>query len=374
MAPTPSELTTTEGVQAYIANTPFASHTVTSLSGGTGNFAYRIHLSAPFEGQETLVLKHAEPYIKNLVSFAFSLKRQTFEYEAMTRIKEWLPADSLVTVPTIYHFDRELHVLIMEDCGPSGVPTLKDFLCKSEPSILQNLADKIGASLGRFLGEMHTWSRTDPRGLLGLFAGNTQALHISAWVTHGRTVQTLTEDLPPALADPPIEVSAADLDVLRKAANEMSAAITAARDVFVMGDFWPGNIMVKLDAEQNLERLYILDWELAKPGVPGVEIGQFCAEVDLVRRFVPSTKDAVKKVLETFLHAYAQECGANVKMARDALIHWGTHMVVFTPRVAWGDKQTTRQVVKDGVQIIVSAAGASKQDLRESLVGPLFSQ
>ncbi|KAG5643867.1 hypothetical protein DXG03_009551 [Asterophora parasitica] len=377
-ATTENDLTTELGVKAYLADTPFSSETVTSLSGGTGNFAFRIHLATPFEGQETLVLKHAEPFIKNLPSIAFSLDRQTFEYEAMTHVKAWLPPDSLVTVPTIYKFDSEHNVLIMEDCGADTL-TLKDFLSRGAASTSKapGLAATIGAALGHFLGKMHTWSRANPSGILEKFAKNTQAVQLSAWATYGRLVSTLKPNegdaVPPALANPPLAVSEADVDVVRTVAEEAKEAMLTARDVFVMGDFWPGNIMVNVDKEQRLLQLYVLDWELAKLGVPGVEIGQFCAEVDLLRRFIPSTEDSASTVLNTFLQAYAEEAIDNEQVARNALVHWGTHLVVWTPRVEWGDKEATRKVVKEGIQIIIAASGGTREEFRGSPVAPLVS-
>ncbi|KAG6838016.1 hypothetical protein C0991_002683, partial [Blastosporella zonata] len=71
----PIDLTTIDGIEAYLAGTIYASHAITVLSGGSANYAYRIHLMKPIDGQETLVLKHAEPYIKD-TTFAFSVDRQ----------------------------------------------------------------------------------------------------------------------------------------------------------------------------------------------------------------------------------------------------------------------------------------------------------
>lgn len=72
------DLTTDSGVKSYLADTPFASHTIAGLSGGTGNYTYRIYLSAPHEGQSTLVLKHAEPYVKGS-DIPFGLERQVIQ-------------------------------------------------------------------------------------------------------------------------------------------------------------------------------------------------------------------------------------------------------------------------------------------------------
>jgi 5-methylthioribose kinase len=57
------DLTTIAHVQKYLSNSPFASHTINALTGGSASFTYRIHLNNSFEGKETLVLKYAAPYV-----------------------------------------------------------------------------------------------------------------------------------------------------------------------------------------------------------------------------------------------------------------------------------------------------------------------
>lgn len=70
------DLSTAAGVQAHLAPTEFASSTVTPLTGGTGNFAFRLHLSQPYKGQKTLVLKHARPYVAVAASIPLAIERQ----------------------------------------------------------------------------------------------------------------------------------------------------------------------------------------------------------------------------------------------------------------------------------------------------------
>ncbi|KAG6874398.1 hypothetical protein C0995_015134 [Termitomyces sp. Mi166 len=374
MSATHVSLTTVDGVQSYLTGTSYASHTITSLGGGSGNYTYRIHLIEPVDGQETLVLKHAQPFIRS-TTMAFSLDRQMFEYEAMKRVKAWLPANSLVTVPTIHRFDTEQHVLIMEDCG-IDILTLKDFMLQIGTDASTSLAEAIGSSLGQFIGGMHEWSRANPDGILEFFAKNRQASKLSAWATYGRLAQTLKpgeEDVIPApLADLPLEVANTDLLLVRKVAEDVSASMLSAHDYFVMGDFWPGNIMVGLDNEKKLRKLHILDWELAKPGVPGVEIGQLCAEVHLIRRYVPAAEKFASTILDSFLQAYSDQVTPDIQLARHALTHWGTHLVVWTPRVpTWADNKKVRSVVEEGVQLIVTAVNASEETLSRSFVGPL---
>ncbi len=70
------DLTTPEGVLAYLATTPFASASAELLSGGTTNFVFRLQLNAPYEGRQTLILKHARPYVARLPDFPLPVSRQ----------------------------------------------------------------------------------------------------------------------------------------------------------------------------------------------------------------------------------------------------------------------------------------------------------
>ena len=74
------ELATVPGIQAYLQDNPkFAAHTVEKLSGGLGNFTYRIHLHRAYAGCQTLVLKYAPPYAASSTGrFPLDQKRQVF--------------------------------------------------------------------------------------------------------------------------------------------------------------------------------------------------------------------------------------------------------------------------------------------------------
>ncbi|KIM55333.1 hypothetical protein SCLCIDRAFT_303145 [Scleroderma citrinum Foug A] len=60
---TDDTLATEAGIQTYLRNTPFTSHTVDQLSGGHINFTYRIHLHVPVDGMSTFILKYTPPYV-----------------------------------------------------------------------------------------------------------------------------------------------------------------------------------------------------------------------------------------------------------------------------------------------------------------------
>jgi len=120
-----------------------------------------------------------------------------------------------------------------------------------------------------------------------------------------------------------------------------------------------------------LEWVYVLDWELAKPGLAGLDIGQFCAEMHLLRRFSPACGTSATTVLDAFLKTYRDAAGVGVGVAKDAIVHIGAHLVAWTPRVPWGSKERTREVVDEGVGYLVEGYAATQEWLRGSLVGRL---
>jgi hypothetical protein len=75
-SPHPVKLTTVSAVAEFLAGTPFASQSITDLTGGTVNYLYRIHLLTPFDGRETVVFKHAQPFWKTSVETPWEVERQ----------------------------------------------------------------------------------------------------------------------------------------------------------------------------------------------------------------------------------------------------------------------------------------------------------
>lgn len=70
------DLSQPSDILTYLAETPFASTLVTPLSGGYANFTFRLHLSASYKGQKSVVLKHAKPYVAMTPSWPFAVERQ----------------------------------------------------------------------------------------------------------------------------------------------------------------------------------------------------------------------------------------------------------------------------------------------------------
>ncbi|KIK12034.1 hypothetical protein PISMIDRAFT_689864 [Pisolithus microcarpus 441] len=315
MSITPETLVAAAGVQTYLENTAFASHTVDLLSGGFTNFTYRIHLHTPIDGRSTFVLKYAPPYVASSIlggpaRTPHSLERQKFEAEAFRLSHQFsIQSDEVtVEVPTLRLYDEEIHVLIIDDAG-IGSRTLKEVLINE--TLPTALLEEVGIALGLFLGHLHgSHERRDVD--LSLFAKNEVEKEISARVTYSRIVSTLTgKHEYPALSNPLLDIPSEKLATFSKLKETRSREIwsSTAADAMTHGDFWPGNVVVCLrrgtDGKvEALKKLCVLDWEVAKTGLPGLDLGQFCAELYLISRFHPHRKESATAVMTSLLSAW----------------------------------------------------------------------
>ncbi|XP_006454280.1 hypothetical protein AGABI2DRAFT_197185 [Agaricus bisporus var. bisporus H97] len=363
------DLTTEAGVEGYLSNTAFACTKAEALSGGTANFVFRIHLREARDGKETLVLKHGQLYIKSLPSIAFDIQRQSFEVEALRRIREWLPSTAFVTVPTVYLFDEKEHVIIMDDCG-SDCMTLKSFMqsgrCTAE------IAHRIGKEVGEFIGQLHAWSRVHPE-MCKFFEQNPQAKEMSSWAFYGRLVQTFDDGLE-KLQDPDVRLTEEERKALETICEESIDAMKNVTGTFVMGDFWPGNLVLSFDHVGNVMQIRVLDWEMCKPGLFGAELGQFCAELILLTRFNAEVCGQTAHILlEDLLKTYTTHITPDLEMCRRAIVHLGAHLVTLTPRIEWGGKEMTQEVVKEGKRLVLEGYSGEKGWLVESHIKPLVN-
>ncbi|TFY58493.1 hypothetical protein EVG20_g8126 [Dentipellis fragilis] len=367
------DLAKKEDVLRYLSSGPFASTEVVPFSGGFGNYTYRLRLRDEYQGRRTAVLKHGKPCLPGATSFAFALYRQNFDQTAMREVRKLLPEDSLATTPEVYLYDEDASVIVMEDCGEDSV-TLKDLL-KSGPPVSLEIAHRIGAALGTFLARLHAWGKSKEN-VLNMFEGNKQARTLSAWATYGRLVETLSgaSNLP-VLDDPPLNISADKLTTIAKIAQETTDAMESAHEAVLMGDFWPGNVLLLLkhsDSGVDVERIFIVDWELVKPGLPGLDIGQFCGEMQQMRHFYPATEPLVQELVSQFLGTYRTTSnGPLVQEAKVALTHIGAHLVAWTVRSGWEGKENTREAALEGVECLLDGYEGKQEKIDASVVGVL---
>ncbi|KAI0347689.1 hypothetical protein BDW22DRAFT_1384541 [Trametopsis cervina] len=383
------DLSQADDVQKFLSGGPFDSQQVSQVVGGGGNYTFRLKLTSPHAGHRTAILKHGKPYIPGMRDVAFDVERQHFEVEAMKATRKMLPPHSLITAPEIYLYDKTANIIIMEDAasGPDTFTlTLKDYLLRTDSSHpsppTESIMRTVGSALGQFLSVLHKWGM-DPeqRSVLDFFEGNKQARTLSAWVTYGRLRSTLsgsdTARLS-ALTDPPFEISADALRDVDAVAQEMQALIKTSRETLVHGDFWPGNVLVRFrenaEGEDEVEQMYIVDWELVKPGSRGVEVGQFLGEVHQAQRFCEPNASFADVLRTSFLSAYRDGIGGEANLdgtAKAAMIHIGAHLITWTPRV-WtqGGKERIREVVGEGVDFVLN--GSKREAVVKSPLGVLL--
>ena len=273
----------------------------------------------------------------------------------MKKMREILPSDSLARVPIIYLHDEANHVILMEDAGRDSV-NLKELLRRpNPPSVATGAA--IGRALGEFIARLHAWGKTEQgRKTLDFFDGNPQARDVCAWATYGRLVDTIAggSELIPLIHNPPLPVTPEEIEKISKLAEERVKEIQSSRETMTMGDFWPGNILVDLDqgsdGSEKLRKAFVVDWEVARPGVAAFDVGQFQAEIYTTRHFNPACGPVSEALDTAFLEGYLliQPELDRKKVAQ----HLATHLVIWTARVGWEPAEKTRTLVEHGLRSI----------------------
>jgi len=273
----------------------------------------------------------------------------------MNKMREILPSDSLARVPTIYLHDEVNHVIIMEDAGKDTV-NLKELLKRPNPPSLVTGA-AVGRALGEFIARLHLWGKADQsRASLDFFDGNPQARDICAWAFYDRLVDTITgkSESIPLIHDPPLQVTSEELEKISKVAKERAEEMRSSRETMTMGDFWPGNILVDLDRDgeglEKLRKMLVVDWEVARPGPAAFDIGQFQAEIFVVRHCNPVCGPVAEALDAAFLEGYLS---IQPELDREkAAQHLATHLVIWTARSGWEPAEKTRALVEHGLRSI----------------------
>ena len=142
----------------------------------------------------------------------------------------------------------------------------------------------------------------------------------------------------------------------------------------MQGDIWPGNVLILLDDNGKLEKIFVVDWEMSRIGLLGIELGQFAAEIYFCGRFHPEVCQGTSKVvLDNYFAAYSMKFPATEEIARRALVHFGAHMVVIGPTMWREPKEISREVALEGAKVIVEGYQADLAGLKRSRVGGLLN-
>jgi len=203
-----------------------------------------------------------------------------------------------VHVPQLFAFDNDNHVLVMEDIG--DVPTLKSWLREDTPNYQ---VTHVGTSLGSYLAHIHNITASDSA-IKDAFGSNIIAKNTSSSV-YFAALPAAAEKF--GYAQPWI-AAAADF-----AARE----VLTTNQVWTLGDFWTGNVLVSALGDQGEPELTVLDLELAKPGTAAFDVGHMGAEMLCIARF--RSEDRGSLLLHTFFHAYKAGRGVSVDAAAVAI-------------------------------------------------------
>ena len=199
---------------------------------------------------------------------------------------------------------------------------------------------------------------------------------ITAWITYERVVPILKGEgqYEGILGSDGPALAKSDLARLETFTQTRMNEIFAAKDVFTMGDFWTGNVIVRVNEEtREVERAYVVDWEVTKPGIPFLDFGQLAAELYTIGCFHENRRQEVDEGLRAYGRAYASIRKVDEEFVRGAGSHVGAHLVAITSTVSgWGTKERVREVVREGTMYLLKGIDGDREWLRSSIVAGLI--
>jgi aminoglycoside phosphotransferase (APT) family kinase protein len=234
------------------------------------------------------------------------------------------------------------------------LPSLKSWLQATSPA---EQITSIGQTLGTYLAHIHNETAADSS-LLEDFSSNLVGRNLSSSVYYG--------GLPAAAA----EHGYTDT-FIAAAAKAAETEVLTASEVWTLGDFWTGNILISTPDDQSVPELTVLDFELAKPGTAAFDIGQMGAEILCIAQFrYPEQGDLL---LQEFFGAYRAERKTSVDAAGVA-IRIAAHLFTMMPR-AWkaeAGEGKVKAVLQQGFELLKIGWERDEAALRKSIVGVLM--
>jgi len=215
----------------------------------------------------------------------------------------------------------------------------------------------IGQTLGTYLAHIHNETAGDAS-LLEDFSSNLVGRNLSSSLYFG--------GLPAAAAkygytDP----------FIAEAAKAAEAEVLTANEVWTIGDFWTGNVLVSAPHDQSVPQLTVLDFELAKPGTAAFDVGQMGAEMLCLAKFRHPEQGHL--LLQSFFSAYRTKRETSVDAAGIA-IRIAAHLFTMMPR-AWTEeagKEKVEAALQQGFELLKIGWERDEAALRKSIVGALM--
>ena len=288
---------------------------IEEIGDGNLNTVYRV--SEASHPERSLVLKHAPPYIKILgPEYPLSTERLTYEARALA-VYNRLARGS---VPTLYAYDAEQSVIVMEDLR--GATLLRDTLIAGRVEPL--IAEQIGEFLGRVHSETYTDTLDDTaRQQYRQQFANTSMQSITAdYVFTFPFTEHETNFWTPGL-EPDIQHLKADTDFLEKTETLKQVFLTA-QQALVHGDMHTGSVLVQNGTAK------VFDAEFAFYGPIGFDLGMCWANY-LLSYFSHPNAAAVQSAIKTGLtkmwERYTRAFGAAEPVFSEAVGFAGLEML-----------------------------------------------
>lgn len=325
----------------YLASLSISVKDISRLTGGRANHIWRVNIDPTAQATtqlclpDTIIVKHAQPFVASNPSIPFPVDRMDSEANALSLIRD-LPLGHHVTVPKLYNHDQARCMLLMSDGGQHNLKDSYALLSKHEVRIL-------GVSLAKWLSALHTQTRELDIGASG---GKTaKSIYRYAYAGLGRSIErwSLQSDFP-GLAD--------------KVNHMYGSKLETDNDCVCMGDFWTGNVVIEEATGGTCERqCTVVDWEMVRRGCGATDVGQFLAEAFLLDRFRSPSKNLAIAFYESYLKHYGDTGVATLstEYLRRIGVHCGLHLGFWPTFVKWAGDEETKKVVNLGLRMITAA-------------------
>ncbi|KAH7087632.1 kinase-like domain-containing protein [Paraphoma chrysanthemicola] len=330
------DLTTKEGLLKHLGAKHGHIQSVHVLTGGTANFVYRV----TFTDRTPIICKHAATYLSSNTNFSFDSARMDYEARALRHIPAFQSQDlKSVSAVRIFDYDPVAKLLTMDDGGESNL--------KEAYTDLSLDVKQIAHALATWLANLHVRTREFS---LNLDAGMETSQNNNnpiAVAIYRHSYQNLHH----ALAKFGFDTA------LANQINEKYGSLLAHDDeCVVMGDFWPGNVLVKSSDVDNStgltqSNLTVVDWEMVRRGTSATDVAQFAAEA-----FLLDTYRGNRSLRANFLTAYFRARGNDPRLNREWIkrlaVHWAVHIAFWPTRVHWTDDAGTKKLVETGINVL----------------------
>ena len=240
----------------------------------------------------------------------------------------------------------------MEDMG--DLPSLKSWLQATSPA---EQITSVGQTLGTYLAQIHN-ATADDSSLLEDFSSNLVGRNLSSFVYYSRLPAAAAEH---GYTDP----------FIAAAAKAAETEVLTANEVWTLGDFWTGNVLVSTPDAQCVPELTVLDLELAKPGTAAFDVGQMGAEMLCLALF--RHPEQGRLLLQAFFGAYRAERKTSVD-APGVAIRIAAHLFTMMPR-AWKaetGEEKVKAALQQGFELLKMGWERDEAGLRNSIVGVLM--